>query len=448
MTPDGPDLTHPHDERTATPADPGHASDRSASDGSTSGGSVPDRSAPDRSAPGGSAPGPLTGWRVLVPRPPLDPTPAGAGSTAHGATGSLSHQVARERSSTTPTPPSPARAQSSTSTGPAHGAGSTAHGVDAGVSGVGSTAHQGVSRRSGPGLSPAAVALLAAGAEPLVVPLVRTVPVDDLAPLDDALLALGAGWYPWLTVTSQAAVAVLAERASAHDDGLAAVVERGGARVGAVGPGTARALEALGVRVDVVPPVRSTAVDLVAALVAATPGRTPRALFPRGDLAAPTLADGLTSAGWAVDDLVVYRTVPAGPPDPQVADAWRAGDVHAALLTSASSVRALLDHLGPPPQATRVVVIGPSTAAEARRLGLRVDAVAQRQTLAGLVDALVAHVDATGARPGTPPDAAVPASGRPGPATPAPATPTPAAPAPPSTPSAPSTPPTPVEDTP
>lgn len=284
--------------------------------------------------------GPLGGWRVLVPQPPLDPGPTLAPAA----------------------------------------------------------------------VSPAAVALAAAGAEPLVVPLVRTLPVDDTRALDDALLALGAGWYAWLTVTSQAAVAVLAERASAHDDGLAALVARGGARVAAVGPGTARALEALGVPVDVVPPVRSTAADLVTALVggplaarrAAADDDAPRALFPRGDLAAPTLADGLTAAGWAVDDLVVYRTVPADPPARHVRDAWAAGDVHAALLTSASSVRALLDHLGPPPAAVRVVVIGPSTAAEARRLGLRVDAVAARQTLAGLVDALVQHVAATGAAPADP----------------------------------------------
>ncbi|MCC2313757.1 uroporphyrinogen-III synthase [Cellulomonas xiejunii] len=262
-------------------------------------------------------------------------------------------------------------------------------------------------------MSPAAVALVAAGAEPVVVPLVRTVPLDDLTTLDDALLALGSGWYEWLTVTSQAAVAVLAERAATHDDGLAALLGRADVRVAAVGPGTARALEALGVRVDVVPPVRSTAVDLVAALVAtgstgptnrgAAVASGPRALFPRGDLAATTLADGLTAAGWAVDDLVVYRTVPAGPPDPRVAHAWATGDVHAALLTSASTVRALLDHLGPPPPATRVVVIGPSTQAEAERLGLRVDAVADRQTLAGLVDALADHVARTGATPGTPP---------------------------------------------
>ena len=247
--------------------------------------------------------------------------------------------------------------------------------------------------------SPAAVALGAAGAEALVVPLVRTVPVEDTTALDDALLALGAGWYGWLTLTSQAAVAVLAERAAATDDGLAALVARAGTRVAAVGPGTARALRSLGVPVDVVPPVRSTAVDLVAALVAhaGAPGdgadaTAHRTLFPRGDLAAATLADGLTAAGWQVDDLVVYRTVPAGPPPPEVAADWSAGRVDAALLTSASSVRALLDHLGPPPAGTHVVVIGPSTAAEAERLGLRVDAVADRQTLTGLVDALTTLV--------------------------------------------------------
>ncbi|UCN14905.1 uroporphyrinogen-III synthase [Cellulomonas iranensis] len=394
---------------------------------------------------------------------------------------------------------------------------------------------------TGPGrTSPAAVALATAGAEPLVVPLVRTLPVDDLTPLDDALLALGAGWYGWLAVTSQAAVAVLAERAAAHDDGLAAVVARAGVRVAAVGPGTARALEALGVPVDVVPPVRSTAVDLVAALVAlpdpgnphadpeasgsrgegghgAHPVADPaisrsavtvdatddgfaavgdrrrggtaeagdedrgpaggadvrelrpaarrtddvvarRVLFPRGDLAAPTFADGLTEAGWHVDDLVVYRTVPAGPPDAAVARAWRSGDVHAALLTSASTVRALLDHLGPPPPATLVVVIGPSTEAEARRLGLRVDAVAARQTLAGLVAALTDVVTRTGATPGAAGDGAPsPTSTKAGTPAPAPTTAPPdhrtspgprtaavppAAPGPP----APSAPPTPAED--
>lgn len=308
--------------------------------------------------------GPLAGWRVLVPRPPLDPTPT-AGPP--GTPGTLTLLPATRRS------------------GP----------VDAPAAAP---------------LSPASIALAAAGAEPVVVPLVRTVPLEDQRPLDDALLALGAGWYRWLVVTSQAAVAVLADRAASHDDGLAALVERAGVRVGAVGPGTSRALEALGVRVDVVPPVRSTAADLVVALAAADPtggdpGTAPRALFPRGDLAAGTLADGLAAAGWTVDDLVVYRTVPAGPPDPGTARAWADGTIHAALLTSASSVRALLDHLGPPPVATRVVVIGPSTDAEARRLGLRVDAVAQRQTLAGLVDALAAHVATSGATPGAPPDA-------------------------------------------
>ncbi|TQL02433.1 uroporphyrinogen-III synthase [Cellulomonas sp. SLBN-39] len=324
---------------------------------------------------------PLAGWHVLVPQPPADaliphPAPAPApdeGDVAHASTARtvLESPVGAPRA----------------------------------VPGGAVPAGWGAA-------SPAVVALGAVGAVPVVVPLVRTVPAQDPTPLDDALLALGAGWYEWLAVTSQAAVAVLAQRAAHADEPLAAIVRRGGAQVAAVGPGTRRALEALDVPVALVPPVRSTAADLVAAFPAPGTARAPeppagsaftrgpwpaaptpttgRVLVPRGDLAAPTLTDGLAAAGWQVDDVVAYRTVPAEPPPPDVATAWADGTIRAVLLTSASSVRSLVDHLGPPPASTLVVVIGPSTAVQARRSGLRVDAVAREQSLAGLVTALVA----------------------------------------------------------
>lgn len=331
---------------------------------------------------------PLAGWHVLVPQPPADaltPHPAPASAPAP-AEGDVAHAPTARTAPEDPVGPPGAE--------PA-GAGATRAGAGWGAA------------------SPAVVALGAVGAVPVVVPLVRTVPAQDPTPLDDALLALGAGWYEWLAVTSQAAVAVLAQRAAHADEPLAAIVRRGGAQVAAVGPGTRRALEALDVPVTLVPPVRSTAADLVAAFPAPGTARAPepaagaaftrgpwpatpappatgRVLVPRGDLAAPTLTEGLAAAGWQVDDVVAYRTVPAGPPPPEVAAAWADGTIRAVLLTSASSVRSLVDHLGPPPASTLVVVIGPSTAVQARRSGLRVDAVAREQSLAGLVTALVA----------------------------------------------------------
>ena len=52
--------------------------------------------------------------------------------------------------------------------------------------------------RPSAGRSPAEVALAAAGAEAVVVPLIETVPPEDPTELDDALLALESGWYAWL----------------------------------------------------------------------------------------------------------------------------------------------------------------------------------------------------------------------------------------------------------
>jgi len=254
------------------------------------------------------------------------------------------------------------------------------------------------------GASPAVMALAAAGAVADVVPLIATVPPQDTAPLDDTLLALGAGWYRWLAVTSAAAVPVLEQRAAAAGRTLADLVRDGGAQVAAVGPGTARALEAAGL--DVALTARpSTAEHLVAAWPsvesaadsssaapssAATtpPTRLARVLFPRGDLAAPTLADGLRARGWQVDDVVAYRTVPADPPPPEIREAWHDGTIRAALLTSASTVRELVTRLGAPPSGTLLVAIGPTTAAEAHRHGLTLAATATEQTMTGLVSAL------------------------------------------------------------
>jgi len=246
--------------------------------------------------------------------------------------------------------------------------------------------------RPSAGSSAAEVALAAVGAVPVVVPLVETVPPQDPTPLDDALLALGAGWYPWLVVTSAAAVPVLDARAEAAGRTLASLVADRRASVAAVGPGTARALRAAGVEVDLVPRGPSTASSLVAAFPRPAPsadGRPARVLFPRGDLAAPTLADGLRSAGWQVDDVVTYRTVDAPPPPEDVRAAWASGEIRAALLTSASTVRRLDETLGRPPAGTLLVAIGPTTRAELETRGLPVAAVAREQTMAGIVAALV-----------------------------------------------------------
>ncbi|GEK21965.1 uroporphyrinogen-III synthase [Cellulomonas xylanilytica] len=244
--------------------------------------------------------------------------------------------------------------------------------------------------RPSAGRSPAVVALAAAGAEAVVVPLIETVPPEDPTELDDALLALESGWFGWLVVTSAAAVPVLVDRAQESAGSLPQLLADGHVRVAAIGPGTARALEEVGVEPDLVPRGRSTSRGLVEAFPA--PTGPARVLFPRGDLAATTVVDGLQERGWDVADVVAYRTVSAAPPPPDVREAWTDGTIRAALLTSASTVRELASQLGSPPTSTLMIGIGPSTAAEAARLGLPLAGIATEQTMLGMVDALTRAV--------------------------------------------------------
>lgn len=244
--------------------------------------------------------------------------------------------------------------------------------------------------RPAAGRSPAVVALAAVGAEAVVVPLIETVPPEDPTELDDALLALGSGWYGWVVLTSAAAVPVLVDRAQESADSLIQLLADGHVRVAAVGPGTARALRDVGIEPDLVPRGPSTSRALVEAWP--EPTAPARVLFARGDLAAATVTDGLRGRGWDVTDVVAYRTVPGGPPSAEVREAWTDGTIRAALLTSASTVRELATHLGPPPTSTLMIGIGPSTAAEAARLGLPIAGVATEQTMLGMVDALTRAV--------------------------------------------------------
>nr|WP_075827644.1 uroporphyrinogen-III synthase [Cellulosimicrobium sp. CUA-896] len=119
---------------------------------------------------------------------------------------------------------------------------------------------------------------------------------------------------------------------------------------------------------------------------AAAPTTSSRVLLPQGDLAAPTMTDGLRDLGYAPDVVTVYRTV-AHDLAPEVVEAWRAGAVDAVVLTSGSVAREVARQLGPRDDVA-AVAIGDPTARAARAVGLRLDAVADRPTDAALAAAL------------------------------------------------------------
>ena len=248
-------------------------------------------------------------------------------------------------------------------------------------------------------------ALAAAGAEPVLLPLIDFERAPDQHMLDVACDALAAAAFDWLVVSSATTVHVLMEKAAERGLRLGQLVPPG-TRIAAVGPATRRLLEAGGLTVALTPPGEQSA----AGLLAVWPGGG-RILLPQADIAAGTLSEGLAAAGGTVTAVTAYRTVDypaaaerrlamqaedgdAGPQPssysllaPQTAAADIAGGrLHAVIAASPSAVRriAALGPLG----GCRLVAIGRSTAEQAAALDLDVAAVAAEPTPEGLVAAV------------------------------------------------------------
>jgi uroporphyrinogen-III synthase len=221
--------------------------------------------------------------------------------------------------------------------------------------------------------------LTARGATVIHVPLISVIEAADGGQALQHELARLAD-FDWLVVTSPAG----AQRVGA------AAQQTPGVRLAAVGTATARVLsETSGRPVDLVPSVQR-ATGLLAAFEQAAPVRR-RMLLAQADIAASTLVDGLRRAGHDVTAVTAYRTVSVEPDRDAVASA------DAVVFASGSAVESWFGAFGTatPPF---VVVIGPTTAAVADRLGLKVSGVAADHSLDGLVtelERLLAKSDAS-----------------------------------------------------
>ena len=126
-----------------------------------------------------------------------------------------------------------------------------------------------------------------------------------------------------------------------------------------------------------------------ATTAAASTATTPTICLPQSQLAAPTLAQGLSQLGWQVDAVATYTTTPLPQLPAHLKTQWQAGAWDAVVVTAGSSAQALLQLLGPPPEKTAVVSIGQSTTARCRELGLRVDATAATPRAEHITQAII-----------------------------------------------------------
>ncbi|WP_040167153.1 uroporphyrinogen-III synthase [Microbacterium gorillae] len=231
--------------------------------------------------------------------------------------------------------------------------------------------------RGGPWGDSVAASLREQGAVPVVAPLINFAATTEPAALEDALERLAAGEFDWLTVTSATTVDVLyASRARIAPS----------TRVAAVGETTAAALQAAGYKVDLVPARDNSAAGMAEELIAMEPEKR-HILTLRAEAAKPVLTKALLAAGHDVHQVVAYRTVGV-PVTERIARDVASGRINAVLITSGSVAEQVSLQFPSIPDETIVAAIGPRTAKDARRAGLDVDIIADKQT----VDALIAAV--------------------------------------------------------
>ncbi len=234
-----------------------------------------------------------------------------------------------------------------------------------------------------------------AGGEALLAPAIRIEP----APFDPASIAkqLEADPWDWIVFTSYNAVENLLVGLAGHAS-VCHLLER--TKLAAVGDATTAALRDHGLDVDFTG-AGGTA-RLLGEELAATGIRGQRVLLPQGNLNRSDLASILQEHGAVVETIQVYTTSGETSLPENILKQLDSGRVDAITFTSPSSVREFMRLLGAGPEqlaGVLVACIGPTTAEEARRLGLDQCVVAERPGIEELVASLVDGLHGADVRP-------------------------------------------------
>ncbi len=234
------------------------------------------------------------------------------------------------------------------------------------------------------------------GAHVLPLHVITIREIADKHPLDTALRGLEA--YTWIIFTSAYGVLFFSQRMkelAIHMD------SKGGTLICAVGPATAAALEEQGFRVDMLPQ-EFVAEGVLSALAKEHGGlgglAGHRILLPRAKEARDVLPRELSAAGAKVDIVHCYETT-VGQIDDKTLACIRSQTPDLLVFTSSSTISNFAVIVGDQAartmmRQTTVAVLGPITAATARRFGKDPEIVPEENTAESLLNAIRGHYEA------------------------------------------------------
>jgi len=226
------------------------------------------------------------------------------------------------------------------------------------------------------------------GADVLEIPTIKITPPKNLAPLHEAVEAMGE--YDWVVFTSPNGVdALFRAFYEAHKD----LREFGPVRIAAVGAATAQKVADYHLDVDFMPKEFTTDA-LLAAFKGEIDCENVHFLLPRADLADERLARGLEDLGGIVDDLDAYATVPETEDRTGHRARLLAEGADLVTFTSSSTVTNFCNLVDVPALTKQFpklsfVSIGPVTTKTAKERGLAIAVEATEHTIPGLVQAIL-----------------------------------------------------------
>jgi uroporphyrinogen III methyltransferase/synthase len=224
--------------------------------------------------------------------------------------------------------------------------------------------------------------LLKYGAVPVEMPAIEIQPTPVPNELDQAILSLND--YHWLIFTSANGVAVFFSRLSTLNLDARWLQ---GLHIGVIGSATSRALESRALRADCTPKKEYTSQGLLAQLRQYDMVGC-RVLLPRADIAGKRLASGLARMGAEVHEVTAYRTVPNIERTSQARQMLLAGEIDIVTFTTVANLVAAVGKEQEALNKALIACIGPETASAATKTGLRVDIIAQKHTVPGLIEAM------------------------------------------------------------
>jgi uroporphyrinogen III methyltransferase/synthase len=238
--------------------------------------------------------------------------------------------------------------------------------------------------------SPLVAGMQAMGASVLPLHVIDIQEVEDKAPLDEALDAIGK--YDWILFTSTYAVQFFVRRLTERGINLAELPQL---KVCAVGPGTAAFLASCGIKTALVPD-EYVAEGIFRALEDYHGGLSGlaglRILLPRAMEARDVLPRELSSAGALVDIVPCYQNTP-GEIGATALHAFRTRHLDLLVFTSSSAVHHFIALIGKVDalqilRGTPVAVLGPITARTVESLGIKVAVIPDQNSVPALVAAI------------------------------------------------------------